>query len=123
METAERRQKIMTLLCRRRHETIENMAFEFGVSVRTIRRDIEILSLSEPIYTKQGRYEGGVYVDEDYSQDRIYMSGDELSLLHKVDRLAFERLPCTLSPDEIVILKKMIADYTKPTANERRKTQ
>ena len=64
--TAERRSEIMKLLCRRRSETIRNLAFEFEVSERTIRRDIEILSLNEPIYTQVGRYGGGVYVEEGY---------------------------------------------------------
>ena len=61
METTERRIAIMRILCRRRHETISNLAQEFGVSARTILRDIEMLSLSEPIYTQCGRY-GRVYV-------------------------------------------------------------
>ena len=43
-ETAERRSEIMKILCRRRSETVKNLAFELGVSERTIRRDIEILS-------------------------------------------------------------------------------
>lgn len=86
MGSAERRREIMKLLCRRRHETIENMAFEFGVSERTIRRDIEILSLSEPIYTQSGRYGGGVYVTENYSIDRLYMSEEEENILRKLKK-------------------------------------
>lgn len=35
---------------------------EFEVSERTISRDIEELSLTKPIYTKSGRYGGGVYI-------------------------------------------------------------
>ncbi len=59
MGTAERQREIMKVLCWRRHETIRNLVFEFGVSMRTIQRDIEALNRSEPIYTKPGRY-GGV---------------------------------------------------------------
>ena len=73
MGTAERRTEIMRVLCRRRHETISNLADEFGVSTRTILRDIEVLSVMEPIYTQCGRY-GGVYVTDDYSMSRMYMS-------------------------------------------------
>lgn len=40
MGTAERRRKMMKILCRRRYETIGNLASEFGVSMRTIQRDI-----------------------------------------------------------------------------------
>jgi len=43
-----------------------NLAFEFGVSERTIRRDIDALSLVAPIYTQAGRYGGGVYILSDY---------------------------------------------------------
>ncbi|MBE5922691.1 MAG: DeoR family transcriptional regulator [Lachnospiraceae bacterium] len=66
MGTAERRNEILRILCRRRHETIDNLASEFGVSYRTIRRDIEILSLTEPIITRYGRYAGGVYIMDGY---------------------------------------------------------
>lgn len=83
METAERRNEIMNILCRRRHEIIRNLAFEFGVSERTIRRDIEILSLTEPIYTQTGRYGGGVYVVESYAVNRMYMSESESVILQK----------------------------------------
>ena len=62
MGTAERRTEIMRVLYRRRHEKISNLAEEFGVSVRTILRDIEVLSATEPIYTQCGRYYGGVYI-------------------------------------------------------------
>lgn len=54
MGTAERRYEIMKILCRRRYETIRNLASEFGVSMRTVQRDIETLSVSEPIYCNDG---------------------------------------------------------------------
>ena len=38
----ERRQAILEILCERRHEKIDNLAFEFEVERRTIRRDIEL---------------------------------------------------------------------------------
>lgn len=60
MGTAERRNEIMRVLCRKRHETVLNLAKEFGVSERTILRDVVALSLTEPIYTQCGRYGGGV---------------------------------------------------------------
>ena len=64
----------------RRHDTIKNLAFEFEVSERTIRRDIEILSYTEPIYTQRGRYEGGVHIVDGYYFDRMYMSKEELGV-------------------------------------------
>lgn len=86
--TAERRYQIMRILSKRRSETILNLAEEFGVSKRTILRDIEVLSLSEPIYTKCGRYGGGVYVLDDYAMNNMYMTDTELSVLHKVASFA-----------------------------------
>jgi len=112
--SAERRREIMKLLCRRRHETIENMAFEFGVSERTIRRDIEILSLSEPIYTQSGRYGGGVYVTENYSIDRLYMSEEEENILRKLKKMAENHEKCVLSGTEMLIFNRLIDEYSKP---------
>ena len=51
MRPNERRAAIFDALCIRRHDTVENLASEFGVSEKTIRRDIEELSCSYPIET------------------------------------------------------------------------
>ena len=67
----ERRSAILEALSCRRHDTMVHLANEFGVSVRTIRRDIEALSLSEPLYTKQGRYGGGVYLLNGRRAERV----------------------------------------------------
>jgi hypothetical protein len=53
---------------------MENLATELAVSKRTIRRDIEILSAFYPIYTQPGKYNGGIYVMEGFSMERMYMS-------------------------------------------------
>lgn len=120
MGCAERRTEIMRLLCRRRHETISNLAFELGVSERTIIRDIGELSVSEPIYTQTGRYGGGVYVMDGYEYGCTYMSDSELQLLHKIQCYAERKEVCDLCSDEIHTLSSMISKYTKP---EYRKDQ
>ncbi len=112
MGTAERRIEIMRVLCRRRYDKISNLAIEFGVSERTILRDIEILSVTEPIYTRCGRY-GGVYVMEDYSMNRMYMTEKELLVLHKLLRFVDREGACALSTEEIELLKEIISQYTK----------
>lgn len=113
MGTAERRAEIMRILCRRRHETISNLAEEFGVSTRTILRDIEVLSITEPIYTQCGRYGGGVYITDNYVMNRMYMSDRELAVLHKVVFLAENKRVCDLDENESDLLKTIIAQYTK----------
>ena len=71
MRPFERKIEILKILHYRKKETIRNLANEFGVSMRTIRRDIEEISLRFPVYTVQGKYNGGIYLmDEapiDYS--------------------------------------------------------
>lgn len=114
MGTAERRAELMRILCRRRHETISKLAEEFGVSTRTIQRDVDALSITEPIYTQCGRYDGGIYVAEGYVKDRMYMTETELSVLHKLISLAENRSACDLDTEELSILKKLVFLYTKP---------
>jgi len=80
----ERRQAILEVLCERRHEKVNNLAFEFGVHEWTIRNDILELSLSYPIYTKPGRYDGGVYVDEDFYLGKQYLSPEQIAVLEQV---------------------------------------
>lgn len=115
MGTAERRNAIMKVLCRRRHETIGNLASEFGVSERTIRRDIEALSYNEPIYTQTGRYAGGVYVVDGYSIDRMYMSKEELQILANLYECAKASHVCHLTHHELNVLNQTIRTYTKPS--------
>lgn len=114
MGTAERRAEIMRILCRRRHETISNLAEELGVSTRTIQRDVEILSITEAIYTQCGRYDGGIYVLDDYVMDRMYMTEGELSVLHKLEDFAKSKSVCDLNQDELKMLNRIISQYTKP---------
>ena len=113
MGTAERRLEIMRVLCRRRHETVSNLAEEFGVSTRTILRDIEVLSATEPIYTQCGRFGGGIFVTDDYAMSRMYMSEAELSVLRKLAAFAETKSICALKKDEYRVLKNIILQYTK----------
>ena len=113
MGTAERRYEIMKILCRRRYETMSNLASELGVSVRTVQRDIEILSGTEPIYTKSGKYGGGVYVVKDYSMDRMYMKEQELDVLQKL-YIAADEQGSLLTDDEKSLLRSLISQYSKP---------
>lgn len=113
MGTTERRSAILKALCRRRYETISNLATEFHVSERTIRRDIEVLSYTEPIYTQPGR-NGGVYVVDGYRMDRMYMSEEETDVLCKIRDTAETNCTGLLLPGEYEILERMILAYTKP---------
>lgn len=125
MGTAERRMELLKTLCKRKFDTISNLAFEFGVSERTIRRDIQILSLQEPIYTQTGRYNGGVYILNSFSTDKTYFSDKESDVMRRVlDILMYEK-QISLSEEDISIVKRIVTNYTKPTKermyNEKRR--
>ena len=83
MTASERRQAILEVLCQRRHETRENLAFEFGVSKRTIEYDVLELSLAYPVYTTQGNG-GGIHVVDGFRLDKPCMTDKQTALLEKV---------------------------------------
>lgn len=60
MNTVHRRTEIINILIIRRHTTANELAQEFGVSIRTIQYDIQALTPVYPIYTKQGE-NGGIF--------------------------------------------------------------
>ena len=83
LKASVRRSKIEIILCRRRLETMSNLALELGVSKRTIQRDVDILSQSIPIYTTRGNH-GGVCLLGDYKKERQFMYEHEIQTLSKV---------------------------------------
>lgn len=80
----ERRQKILEVLCQRRHDTYANLAHEFGVCKGTIRRDITVLTCSYPIETVSGGH-GGIRVAEWFHLNRRTLSTDELELFESAE--------------------------------------
>ena len=111
MGTAERRLEILKYLCKFRKATMPQLAEMFGVSVRTIQRDIlEIeATFRVPLDVRCGKYDGGVYVIGDYRFDRAYMHEDELRLLAKIQNLVKSQL----SDNENSLLSQIIKTYTK----------
>jgi hypothetical protein len=93
----ERRMEIIETLCHRRQDTMANLATEFGVSVRTIKNDIDILSLNHPIETIRGRYGGGVRVMDGYYLHKKYLKPEQVELL--------QRLSIGLSEDDLKVSK------------------
>lgn len=83
MSANERRRAILEALCERRFDTEGNLAFEFGVTQRTIANDIVELSCRYPIYTLTGGH-GGVYVEEWYKLDCKFLTDKQTELLERV---------------------------------------
>ena len=86
----DRRQAILELLMLRRHDTMKNLACEFHVNEKTIRRDVCILSREYPIYTSTGP-RGGVYVPNGYSIRPRRLTEEQIQFLERIS----ESLPST----------------------------
>lgn len=105
MTPNERRRAILEALCSRRHDTRENLAFEFNVSKRTIEYDVLQLSLTYPIYTSQGNG-GGIHVVDGYQLDKCYLSDKQTALL--------ESLMQTLSDEDEKTMKSILKAFSLP---------
>lgn len=78
---------IYQALCARRQDTVDNLAQEFDVSEKTIRRDIELLMCSYPIATVRGRYGGGVKMEDWYRPHKNILSQEQKTvLIHLLDK-------------------------------------
>lgn len=82
MNTVHRRTEIINILIIRRHTTANELAQEFGVSIRTIQYDIQALTPVYPIYTKQGE-NGGIFIREDYKPCYGYGISANKNILNK----------------------------------------
>ena len=103
MDAVERRQQILELLCQRRKDTMQNLAAELGVSERTIRRDVEILTRSYPLETVCGRYGGGFRVADWYHLDRQRMSPKQTALLR--------RLAADLRGEDLEVMEQILLKF------------
>lgn len=103
MTPSERREAILNVLCKRRQDTVENLAHEFGVSVRTIKYDIEELTLAHPIETVRGRYGGGVKVADGYYVGRKYLKPSQQELLKKLSE--------QLSGNDLEVMNSILRDF------------
>lgn len=110
MQANERRMQILEVLCDRRHESIDNLSFEFGVSRRTIRYDIEILTCSYPIYTTQGNG-GGVHVVDGYRIGKQYLTKEQKDLL--------EKIATRLTGEDFKTMQSILKKFGEPSRGEK----
>lgn len=103
MRANERRLRLLEELCERKFDTMDNLAFELGVSRRTICNDIEELSLSYPIFTAKGTG-GGVWVRDGYRFGKRYLTDRQTELL--------ERLSVGLTPKDAEIMNSILSQFS-----------
>ena len=111
MRPNERRELLLESLLQRREDTIDNLASEFGVNERTIRRDIELLTSSYPLETVRGRYGGGVRVADWYRQGRKYLTSEQEALLNK--------LASTLRGEELATMNGILTQFAPYSRRSR----
>jgi DeoR/GlpR family transcriptional regulator of sugar metabolism len=99
----ERRQQILQVLYRQRSETVANLARMFNVSVRTIKYDIEELTLSHPLETVRGRYGGGIRLSDWYHPTRNSLCPKQMALLKK--------LAPSLKDDDLSVMNSIISQF------------
>lgn len=116
MGTTERIFEMMKHLCQVRHATMPELADKFGVSVRSIKRDIDELGYLIPLEIKTGRYEGGVYVMDDYRWDKAYMSAEDIALLIKIKTIGANGKRLILEGEDLLRLERIITTYSMPQA-------
>ncbi|MCL1807980.1 MAG: YafY family transcriptional regulator [Oscillospiraceae bacterium] len=103
--------EITNLLLNRRSITAAELAGRFGVSVRTIYRDIDALSVSGiPVITSQGSG-GGISLMEDYTVKRAALSDGERNEL----TFALQALKATKYPQLDALIDKI---FTKPAHSD-----
>ena len=95
----------------RRHDTVFNLAFEFGVSEPTIRRDVLLLSADYPIYCRHGGG-GGVHFEDGYSAGRKLLSDKQEELLRRL-------LP-ELDGEDTEIMLGILKTFAVPKKGEKR---
>lgn len=103
MGPAERRQRILEVLCARRHDTCSNLAREFQVSERTILRDVAALMCSYPIETICGRYGGGIKVVEGMYPRYKSLDSKQIALLKK--------LRVQLAGEDLAVLNSILTQF------------
>ena len=105
LTTYQRREKIRLLLVREKSTTTRYLMDYFGVTKKTILKDIMFLSSIIPIESRQGNG-GGIFLKMEYDAPKVYLSEDEEELLLK--------LLDTLCVQEKKVLINIINKFSMP---------
>ena len=95
--------EMVTILLNRKKVSAKELADRFDVSIRTIYRDIDVLSSAGvPVYTNKGNG-GGISLLEDYTLDKTLLSqGERENLI-----VALKAISATGYPETDVIIDKI----------------
>lgn len=105
MKRLERQRKILNLLNEEKCITVHVLSELLNVSPRTIRYDIDELSLVYPITSVKGRYNGGIKLIAALPKKRCLTSKQFDFLI---------RLKKSLTGEDYIILESIIFDFSLP---------
>ena len=106
--------EIVTILLNRETVTAKELAERFGVSTRTIYRDVDVLSSAGvPVYTNKG-CSGGISLLEDYTLSKVILSKSESEGL----LLALKTIGATSYPEADAIINKLGSIFKNNQAND-----
>lgn len=106
MNAIERREEIMRILIVRRHETMQVLADELGVTDRTIRNDITILTAKYPLKTSRG-VGGGVSIPDSFNPYKNIFSIEQINVLEELMPKADEH--------QQTVIQQMLAAFGSST--------
>lgn len=106
MTMTERQIAIMKLLSASRKVTVNQLAAEFDVHPRTIKRDLMTLSLSYPLYVMPGPA-GGVFLSDGYYfGEQTFLLSEEVEVLKELKSVAGD--------DQRRVIDSILARFQKP---------
>lgn len=105
LRPSERREAIYAELRAARHLTVDYLAEKYSVNEKTIRRDIEELTLVYPVETVRGRYGGGVKLSDWYQPTRSTLCPEQIALLKK--------LAPSLEGNDLTVLNSIISQFAR----------
>lgn len=90
MNALARREAIWNTIRLRSKVSMKELSAKYGVSISTIRRDVEALSMDHPIVTVRGRYGGGVALAYGAASQKSILTEQQIDCLLRVSRSANE---------------------------------
>lgn len=123
MGSAERRQQIIELLKIHKQMKMSDLATRFGVTIRTIQRDVDELSHDYRIVIIRGRH-GGVELQTEPKESKPPITEENLRVLVKLQDAANKNV-CNLTQEEMNCLMDTItwirSDYRLLKESEKRR--
>ncbi len=85
MDAMERQCQMIEILCDAKMRIkMRGLASRFNVSIRTIRTDVDVLSLTYPIQTTRGRYNGGIGFIDGYRPKNARLTPTQRDFLYRI---------------------------------------